>query len=72
MWRATPSNLFTVKLAYDLLEVDHRQWVSGERSNVNALRWMCRKVWKLGVLGKFKNLLLKPYHVILLTHFNLH
>jgi hypothetical protein len=72
LWIETKSGLFTVKSAYEMLERDRRQSVTGECSGTVDLRWMWQKNWKLNIPGKVKHFLWRAYHDSLPTNHQLH
>jgi exonuclease III len=71
-WSSSKTGLFTVQTAYALLERENRGSLNGECSNVQGLRWLWRKTWKLAIPGKIKHFLWRAYHESLPTCFNLH
>ena len=71
IWNGTKSGVFTVKSAYELLEGERRE-AMGESSHRGELNWLWRKVWKLSVPGKVKDLIWRAYHETLPTNHQLH
>jgi hypothetical protein len=72
LWKATKTEIFTVKSAYDMLEAEKQRSKTGECSYMAKLRWLWRKNWKLAVPGKVKHFLWQAYHESLPTNQQLH
>jgi hypothetical protein len=72
LWSETKTGVFSVKSAYEMLEIERSRSIIGECSYSVQLRWLWRKTWKLAIPGKIKHFLWRAYHETLPTNQKLH